>query len=70
MRFFAHRQLDERTYRRLHNVTLNTPDGTTQVDHVFLSPYGIFVLETKNIGEINLSLRNPHKIPMQINRIA
>ncbi len=50
VRFFAHRQLDERTYRRLHNVTLNTPDGTTQVDHVFLSPYGIFVLETKNMS--------------------
>ncbi len=50
VRFFAHRQLDERTYRRLHNVTLNTPDGTTQIDHVFLSPYGIFVLETKNMS--------------------
>src|SRR5690606_8837661 len=32
------------------NVTLNTPDGTTQIDHVFLSPYGIFVLETKNMS--------------------
>ena len=50
VRFFAHRQLDERTYRRLHNVTLDTPDGTTQIDHVFLSPYGIFVLETKNMS--------------------
>ncbi len=50
VRFFAHRQLDERTYRRLHNVTLNTPDGTTQIDHVFLSIYGIFVLETKNMS--------------------
>ncbi|MFB4371023.1 MULTISPECIES: NERD domain-containing protein [unclassified Pseudomonas] len=50
VRFVAHRQLDERTYRRLHNVTLNTPDGTTQIDHVFLSVYGIFVLETKNMG--------------------
>jgi predicted RNA-binding Zn-ribbon protein involved in translation (DUF1610 family) len=50
VRFFAHRQLDERTYRRLHNVALNTPDGTTQIDHVLLSPYGIFVLETKNMS--------------------
>lgn len=47
---FAHWQLDKQTYRRLHNVTLNTPDGTTQIDHVFLSPYGIFVLETKNMS--------------------
>jgi len=50
VRFVAHRQLDERSYRRLHNVTLNTPDGTTQIDHVFMSVYGIFVLETKNMG--------------------
>ena len=50
VRLFAHLQLDKQIYRRLHNVTLNTPDGTTQIDHVFLSPYGIFVLETKNMG--------------------
>lgn len=36
VRLFAHWQLDEQTYRRLHNVTLNTPDGTTQIDHVHL----------------------------------
>ncbi|MBD9412974.1 NERD domain-containing protein [Pseudomonas sp. PDM16] len=50
VRMFAHWQLDKQTYRRLHNVTLNTPDGTTQIDHVFLAPYGIFVLETKNMS--------------------
>lgn len=50
VRLFAHWQLDKQTYRRLHNVTLDTPDGTTQIDHVFLSPYGIFVLETKNMS--------------------
>lgn len=49
VRLFAHWKLDKRVYRRLHNVTLNTPDGTTQIDHVFLSPFGIFVLETKNM---------------------
>lgn len=27
---------------------LPTPDGTTQIDHVIVSRYGIFVLETKN----------------------
>lgn len=41
--------LDSRTYRQLHNVTLPTPDGTTQLDHVFVSRFGIFVLETKNM---------------------
>lgn len=50
VRLFAHWQLDKQTYRRLHNVTLDTPDGTTQIDHVFLSAYGIVVLETKNMS--------------------
>jgi len=40
--------LDAQVYRPFHNVTLATPDGTTQIDHVFVSPYGIFVVETKN----------------------
>ena len=37
------------TYHPVHNVTLPTPDGTTQIDHVFVSRFGIFVLETKNM---------------------
>lgn len=41
--------LDKSTYRRIHNITLPTPDGTTQIDHVFVSRFGIFVLETKNM---------------------
>lgn len=49
VRLFAHWKLDKQTYHRLHNVTLNTPDGTTQIDHVFISPFGVFVLETKNM---------------------
>ncbi|GAD65182.1 nuclease-related domain-containing protein [Aquipseudomonas alcaligenes] len=49
VRVLAHYRLDRQVYRRLHDVTLPTPDGTTQIDHVFLSPFGIFVLETKNM---------------------
>ncbi|WP_440093730.1 nuclease-related domain-containing protein [Pseudomonas syringae] len=49
VRLFTHWKLDKTVYRRLHNVTLNTADGTTQIDHVFISPFGIFVLETKNM---------------------
>jgi len=56
VRLFAHWQLDRHTYRRLHNVTLNTPDGTTQIDHVFLSPYGIFVLETAGFQHLPIGL--------------
>ncbi|QTP58323.1 nuclease [Billgrantia antri] len=36
-------------YRGVHNVTLPTPDGTTQIDHVLVSRYGIFVIETKHM---------------------
>jgi hypothetical protein len=42
--------LSKSIYRPLHNLTLPTLDGTTQMDHVYVSPYGIFVLETKNMN--------------------
>jgi hypothetical protein len=32
----------------LNNITLPTSDGTTQVDHILVSRYGIFVIETKH----------------------
>ena len=41
--------LDSKHYVRLHNVTLPTADGTTQIDHILVSRYGIFVLETKSL---------------------
>ena len=40
--------LDKETYYAVHNITLETPDGTTQIDHIFISKYGVFVVETKN----------------------
>lgn len=40
--------LDPKEYRPIHNVTLKTPDGTTQIDHIFVSRFGLFVVETKN----------------------
>ncbi|TCS36412.1 NERD domain-containing protein [Reinekea marinisedimentorum] len=49
VRFAAKLRLPEETYQRIHNVTLPTPDGTTQIDHIFVSPFGIFVVETKNM---------------------
>ncbi len=42
------KKLDPQVYVDLHNVTLPTADGSTQIDHLIFSPYGIFVLETKN----------------------
>ncbi|AKE52521.1 nuclease-related domain-containing protein [Kangiella geojedonensis] len=40
-------RLPANTYHRVHNVTLPAADGTTQIDHIFVSRYGIFVVETK-----------------------
>ena len=48
VRLSARLLLDKDLYRAIHNVTLNTPDGTTQIDHIFVSRFGIFVVETKN----------------------
>lgn len=45
----AKRYLHDPAYMLMHDLTL--PDGqggTTQIDHVLLSPFGIFVIETKN----------------------
>ncbi|EGV19084.1 nuclease-related domain-containing protein [Thiocapsa marina] len=42
-------RLDRATYRAVHDLTLPTPDGATQIDHVVVSRYGIFVIETKNM---------------------
>lgn len=49
VKFAAKLQLPASTYHRFHNVTLPTTDGTTQIDHVFVSRFGIFVVETKNM---------------------
>jgi len=42
-------RLDKKKYHLLKNVTLPTEDGTTQIDHIIVSQYGIFVIETKNM---------------------
>lgn len=49
VRLNARWPLDKQIYCSRYNVTLITPD-TTQIDHVFLSPYGIFVVETKSMN--------------------
>lgn len=42
--------LNGKDYVLLKNVTLPTDDGTTQVDHIIVSKYGVFVVEAKNYG--------------------
>lgn len=41
-------RLDSKVYHLIKDVTLPTQKGTTQIDHVIVSVYGIFVIETKN----------------------
>lgn len=40
--------LPEDKYIILNNIMLKTEKGTTQIDHIVVSIYGIFVVETKN----------------------
>ncbi|MDM8568136.1 NERD domain-containing protein [Thiotrichales bacterium HSG1] len=41
--------LDKNQYHLIKNVTLPTEDGSTQIDHIIVSKYGVFVVETKNM---------------------
>ena len=41
--------LDRREYHLLSNVTLPLEQGSTQIDQVLVSRFGVFVIETKNM---------------------
>ncbi len=42
--------LDKNTYIPIKNITLKLDDGsTTQIDHILVSKYGVFIIETKNM---------------------
>jgi hypothetical protein len=41
-------KLSPSSYRVLNNIIIKANKGTTQVDHIVISPVGIFVIETKN----------------------
>ena len=43
------RHLDSNVYHLIPDVTLPVGKGTTQIDHIVVSEYGIFVIETKNM---------------------
>ena len=49
------------TYKLFQDITLIADDGTTQIDHLIVSKYGLFVIETKNMsGWIFGSERKPN----------
>lgn len=45
--FLLNKFLPKEQYRLIKNVTLLTEDGTTQIDHIVVSKFGVFVIETK-----------------------
>jgi len=42
-------RLNKKQYKTIHDVLIPNSKGiTSQIDHIVVSPYGIFVIETKN----------------------
>ena len=39
--------LGTKPYRRFHDIIIPSKHGTTQIDHILVSPFGIFIVETK-----------------------
>jgi hypothetical protein len=50
--------LDKTLYRRVHNAIVPSDTGTTQIDHIVVSVFGIFVVETKNYNGLILGSKN------------
>lgn len=42
------RSLDKSKYKVINNVVLQVGEYTSQIDHIVISDYGVFVIETKN----------------------
>ena len=50
VRDLIRRRLNPALYREFHNVTVRDEFGeTTQIDHVYVSPFGVLVIETKHM---------------------
>jgi len=64
------RRLDPQRYQCFHDLYLPRPDGqgTTQIDHVVVSPNGIFVIETKNYSGWIFGSENGKEWTQQIYR--
>ncbi|WFC12633.1 NERD domain-containing protein [Aeromonas salmonicida] len=70
--------LDKREYHLLNNVTLPLEQGTTQIDHVIVSRFGVFVIETiqqerlaanwqthkQHVAQLKARHATPHNKPM------
>ena len=40
--------LNDKIYTKFHNIILLSNTGTTQIDHLVVSKFGLFIIETKN----------------------
>jgi restriction system protein len=47
-KFYLWLALRKKTYHRFHNIILPSNNGTTQIDHLVISIFGLFIVETKN----------------------
>jgi len=52
------RKLPKEKYTVLNNIMLQTKFGTTQLDHIVISTFGIFVIETKNYSGLITGTRD------------
>lgn len=46
--FYLWLSLRKKSYYKVHNIILPLENGTTQIDHLIISIYGLFIVETKN----------------------
>lgn len=46
--FYLWLSLSKKSYQRFHNIILPSKNGTSQIDHLVISPFGLFIIETKN----------------------
>lgn len=46
--FYLWLSLRGKSYRKFHNIILPSGNGTTQIDHLIISVFGLFIVETKN----------------------
>jgi predicted RNA-binding Zn-ribbon protein involved in translation (DUF1610 family) len=46
--FYLWLSLRKKFYHRFHNIIFPSANGTTQIDHLIISIYGLFIVETKN----------------------
>lgn len=47
--FYLWLSLRNKSYCKFHNIIFPSKNGTTQIDHLIVSIYGLFIVETKNI---------------------